>query len=87
MIPLRQHLCRTSCPRCHSRESTPHRLHLHCRHCGPPPTDAPQLVRLELPGYQVPLAQSQKAPPPEMRTVVRCAVALAAVAHPEVPTD
>jgi hypothetical protein len=44
-------------------------------------------VRLELPGYQVPLAQSQKAPPPKMHMVVSRDEALGAVARSEVPTD
>jgi hypothetical protein len=44
-------------------------------------------VRLELLGSQVPLAQSQKASPPEMRAVVSRVAAPAAMARPEVPTD
>jgi hypothetical protein len=44
-------------------------------------------VRLEQPGYQVPIARSQKDPPPEMCTVVSRVVAPMAVARPEVPTD
>jgi hypothetical protein len=87
MIPFHQRLCIASHPRCHSRESTHHRLHLHYRHCGPPTVAAPQQVRLELPGNQVPLAQSQKAPPPEMCAVVSHDVAPAVVARPEVPID
>jgi hypothetical protein len=43
---------------------TLHRLSLHYRRHGPPTVAAPQQVRLELPDYQVPLAQSQKAPTP-----------------------
>jgi hypothetical protein len=46
------------------------RLHLHCRCHGPPAVTTPQQVCLELHGYQVPLAHSQKAPPPEMHMVV-----------------
>jgi hypothetical protein len=44
-------------------------------------------VHLELPGYQVPLARSQKASPPEMRVVVSRVVAPATVARLEVLTD
>jgi hypothetical protein len=44
-------------------------------------------VCLELLGSQIPLAQSQKDPPPKMRAVVSHAVAPVAVAHSEVPTD
>jgi hypothetical protein len=42
---------------------------------------------LELPSYKVPLAQSQKAPAPEMHVVVSHDEAPAVVAHSEVPTD
>jgi hypothetical protein len=38
-------------------------------------------VRHELSGYQVPLAQSQKPPPPEMRAVVSHVVGPVVVAH------
>jgi hypothetical protein len=61
-------------------------LHLHCRHRGPPPAAAPQQVHLELPGYQVPLAQSHNSPPPEMHVVVSRDEAPMAVARSEVPT-
>jgi hypothetical protein len=44
-------------------------------------------VRVELPGYQIPLAQSQKAPPPEMHMVVSHDEAPMAVARSKVPTD
>jgi hypothetical protein len=44
-------------------------------------------MRLELPGYYVLLARSQKAPPPEMYVVVSRDEALAAVACSERPTD
>jgi hypothetical protein len=44
-------------------------------------------VRLELPGYQVPLAQSQKAPPPEMHMVVSRDEAPMVVERSKVPID
>jgi hypothetical protein len=81
-IPFRQHLCTASRPRCHSGESTLYRLH--CRRHGPPAATAPQQVRLELPSYQVPLAQSQKAPPPHMHVVASRDEAPLVVAHFEV---
>jgi hypothetical protein len=86
-IPFCQHLCIASLPRCHSGESTLRHLHLHCRRRGPPAVATPQQVRLELPGYEVPLAQSQKAPPPEMHVVVSRDDAPMVVAHCEVPTQ
>jgi hypothetical protein len=87
MIPFRQHLCTTSHPHCHSGESTFCHLHLHCQHHRPPAAATPQQVRLELPGYLVPLAQSQKAPAPEMHMVVSHDGAPVVVARSEVPTD
>jgi hypothetical protein len=68
-------------------ESTLCHLHLHYRRCGPPPTAATQQVRLELLGYHVLVARSQKALPPVMCVVVSRAEAPVAVAHSEVPTD
>jgi hypothetical protein len=44
-------------------------------------------VRPRLLGSQVPLAQSQKAPPPKMRVVVTHDVAPTVVAHPKRPAD
>jgi hypothetical protein len=44
-------------------------------------------VCLELPGYPVPLAQSQKAHAPEMHMVVSRDDAPTVVARSEVPTD
>jgi hypothetical protein len=85
-IPFHQHLYTSSHPRCCSGESTPHRLRLHYRHRGTA-IAAPQQVRHELPGSQVPLARSQKAPPPDMRAVVSRVVAPAAVARPKMPTN
>jgi hypothetical protein len=85
-----EHLCTYSRPLCHSGESTPHHPSLHCYCCcGPllPAITPPQQVRLKLLDSQVPLARSQKAPPPEMRAVVSRVVAPATVAHPEVPAN
>jgi hypothetical protein len=44
-------------------------------------------VRLELPSYPVPLAQSQKAPAPEMHVVVSRDEAPVAVTRFEMPTE
>jgi hypothetical protein len=38
-------------------------------------------------GSQVPLARSQKAPPPKVHVVVSRAASPDVVAHPEVPAD
>jgi hypothetical protein len=62
-------------------------LHLHCQCHGPPPAATPQQVCLDLRGYPVPLAQSQKVPPPEMHVAVSCDEAPTSVACSEVPTD
>jgi hypothetical protein len=85
----RQHPCIASQPLCHSRESTPPHLCLHCWHRGPPAATVPppQQVHVELLGSQVPPARSKKAPPPEMHVVVHHAMPPVAVARLEVPAD